>query len=462
MFGPVDTPTTDALLLDAHALSDQADGDDSSANGSESAPPDAAQLLQDIEMLLADAESALPAEWLLDDTDDYEAEEDAEMAEADDDDAAGDAAHARERELLEREITFLEAQRAFLQFKADAAAATIDAARREQSAAARRAAEEAKRNLEVAERHKQMLADLSRQHVQSLQELQLLVISPINHYRLTLMTPMESHIKLCRDPAKRRATLLALRDAKIDSTRQFIEFQALHIDPEREFFYLDTFEKFDKFFTVDFSVSKLHQTTVEDAAAIIQDHFVTSNDGISQMLGSTTNREFFDAVDQTFLHCRTVDRVDVPKRHPLDRGFVVQESNTVFYRKNLGDVTVMMADYIDDDELYPYRASGRIRKDISVGIVLSPQVNTDGSSSVVMKRFTFIKHHFLAKKPSPEVLQAISTRVILWGQAVRSCIIQRRRPKQKAIWLNFRDKKLWRCWANDCDGGGRRFGYIYR
>lgn len=79
--------------------------------------------------------------------------------------------------------------------------------------------------------------------------------------------------------------------------------------------------------------------------------------------------QFFDAMEQTFLNCRIVDRVDIPKRHPLDRGFVVQESNTVFFRKNLGDITVMMADYIDEDELHPYRTSGRIRKDISVGYV---------------------------------------------------------------------------------------------
>lgn len=230
-----------------------------------------------------------------------------------------DEALQHQRELLEREIKFLEAQRDFLKFKADAAAASVSAAitggRGEQTAAWRHEAEQAKHDLQVAERHKEMLASLARQQVRSLQELQMMLVSPINHYvrpplcglrggptsphltllhslqRITLMTPMESHIKLCRDPAKRRATLLALRDAKIDTTRQFIEFQALHIDPEREFFYLDTFEKFSKFFTVDFSVSKLHQTTVEEVAEIIQDHFVTSNDGISQMLGCVTNRE---------------------------------------------------------------------------------------------------------------------------------------------------------------------------
>lgn len=52
-----------------------------------------------------------------------------------------------------------------------------------------------------------------------------------------------------------------------------------------------------------------------------------------------------------------------------------------------------------------------------------------------MKRFTFAKHHFMKKKATPEVLQAISTRDILWGQAVRSCIIKRQRPKQAALLL---------------------------
>lgn len=140
----------------------------------------------------------------------------------------------------------------------------------------------------------------------------------------------------------------------------------------------------------------------------------------------------------TFLNARTVDRVDVPKRTPQDRGFVVQESNAVFYRKSFRDgVTVMMSDYIDDDALHPYRTSGRIRKDISVGIVLRPVREADGATSVVMKRFSFIKHHFRTHAPTPEVLHAISTRVILWGQAMRSCILRRQRHKRKTIWLKF-------------------------
>lgn len=81
-------------------------------------------------------------------------------------------------------------------------------------------------------------------------------------------------------------------------------------------------------------------------------------------------RQFFDGVDHTFLNCRIVDRVDIPKLSFHDRGFVVQESNVVMFKKTEGRTTVMVSDYIDEDELHPYRPGSRIRKDISVGYVL--------------------------------------------------------------------------------------------
>lgn len=108
---------------------------------------------------------------------------------------------------------------------------------------------------------------------------------------MTLMTPMESFIRLGKDKTKRRKTLLALRDEKIETARSYIERQAQCIDTDRQFFYLDSFEKFGKFYTVDFSIAKLENTTLEEVAAVIQNHFFTTNDGISQLLGNVTNRE---------------------------------------------------------------------------------------------------------------------------------------------------------------------------
>ncbi|GLE05778.1 hypothetical protein PINS_up014826 [Pythium insidiosum] len=330
----------------------------------------------------------------------------------------------REMELLQRQLKFLEAQREYLEYKAQFSAdAWAEMSTDEQHD--RQRAEEERSRLGEVRLHQEFLARLAKQQLENLKFMELLLLqSPLNHYRMTLMTPMESYIHLTKDPVERRATLLALRDDKIDAVQRFIEFQVRSIDVERQFFYLDTFEKFGKFYTVDFSINKFDDTTVDHVISVLYSHYVTTSDMVSKVLGTVENREYFDGVEWVFLNARFVDRINLPKRHRNDRGFVVQESNTVYYLKRFGETAVLMSDYIDKDDLHPYRPTGRIRKDKTVGVVLEPHVDASGRKSVVMKRFSFIRHHFKNIPATPDLMQAVSTKVILWGQAVRFCITQ--------------------------------------
>ncbi|TMW67223.1 hypothetical protein Poli38472_012339 [Pythium oligandrum] len=326
-----------------------------------------------------------------------------------------------EMELLVRQLKFLEAQHEFLKYKFDLAVDATDHLSEEEQEE-RRVALEEKERLEHARLHHLWLANVAKEQMENLKYVELLLLqTPLNHYRMTLMTPMEIYVHLTRDPAERRATLLALRDEKIDAVSRFVEFQSRSIDVERQFFYLDTFEKFGKFFTVDFSISKLEATSVDEVATIIYNHYVTTNDTIAKVLGSVENREYFDGVEHTFLNARFVDRVNLPRRHKSDRGFVVQESNTVYWIKQVGETMVLGCEFVDKDDLHPYRQQGRIRKDCTVGILLQPHVDAHGKPCVIMKRFSFIRHHFKNITPTPDLLQTLSTKVILWGQAVRFC-----------------------------------------
>lgn len=353
----------------------------------------------------------------------------------------------QEMELAEREVKFLEAQRDFLQFKADTGVQSKEKYGEQE-------VEEEKDRLQMATRQQKELVDVMNLHKQSLQDLNRLMTqaSPLMHYRMTLMTPMESYIRLGKDPVERRRKLLELRDDKLDIVRRFVAAQTRGIDPTREFFYVDTFERFGKFYTVDFSVSLVNGMSVDEVAEVIQDQFVVPRDGVSRLLGCVTNRTYYDGMVDTFLHARTVERVDLPERSCVGRSFLVQESNAVFYLKRFtaseldgsdggqtgeqDDLTVMMSDFVDVDELHPYH-SNRVRKDISVGITLRRHVGPNGAEGVVMRRFSFVKHHLGRRTTRPEVVNTISTRVLLWGQAVRLCIAERRRQKRDApqrIW----------------------------
>lgn len=266
------------------------------------------------------------------------------------------------------------------------------------------------------------------------------------------MTPMETHIRLGKDPAERRRKLLAMRGEKLDEVRRFLAMQTRAIDASKDFFYVDTFERFGKCYTVDLSVSLVTGMSVDEVAEVIQDQFVVPRDGVSRLLGCVSNREYFDGVVDTFLHARTVERVDLPLYSGGGRGFLVQESNAVFYLKRFaaheldqserhanerGDLTVMMSDFVDVDELHPYHSHSRLRKDISVGITLRRHVGVGGVEGVVMRRFSFVKHHLQHRMASPQLVTTLSTRVLLWGQAVRLCIAERRRQKRDA------PKRIW-------------------
>lgn len=102
---------------------------------------------------------------------------------------------------------------------------------------------------------------------------------------------MESYIHLTRDPVQRHHTLAGLRDEKIDVARRFLASQAHGIDVEKQFFLLDAFQQFGKYYTVDFCIAKLDGVTVHDVYEIIYEHFVGTGDTVAKLLGSRESRE---------------------------------------------------------------------------------------------------------------------------------------------------------------------------
>jgi len=69
-----------------------------------------------------------------------------------------------------------------------------------------------------------------------------------------------------------------------------------------------------------------------------------------------------------------------------------------------------------------------------------------GASGVIMKRFSFIRHHLQHREPTPELLHAISTRVILWGQAMRFFIAGRHHHRlggdKQRVWNQYSFPRL--------------------
>lgn len=148
---------------------------------------------------------------------------------------------------------------------------------------------------------------------------------------------------------------------------------------------------------------------------------------ISEVLGDITIREDDEVREQGILHNRLLSSV---------RDVNVQvESNTVMFYKfyegseHFGggrEFGVIVADFVDEDELHPYSPATRLRHDVTAALIvtLEPHKTVDEFGEeheehiAVMTRSAFLKLHRTDLPLSPHVMQELHVRVEGWGDAM--------------------------------------------
>ncbi|CEG40781.1 uncharacterized protein PHALS_10964 [Plasmopara halstedii] len=291
-----------------------------------------------------------------------------------------------EMNLLEKEATYLDAQLDFLQSRAKSSQL------RRQSIKQRRSRGTESNLLAKSQKDKQLLNELVMQQKVYQDNLKaMLALAPVNEVRMALMTPMESYIRLSKDFDERRKKLLSLREEKLDMSYRFIEQKAAGLDYNKPYQYSDIFEKFGKYYCVNFSIARYDGVSVFQVGRALYEQVAGIDEALNNAMGSTTIRESFDTIKCNLMHQRIVSSMkwddDGAERMPD------MESNSIFYCRFGDNSAVLSTDYIDQDDLHPYDASNRIRKDISSGVVLSSHTDSNGMKFVVMKRYLMAKYH---------------------------------------------------------------------
>lgn len=289
-------------------------------------------------------------------------------------------------ELLSKEAKYLEAQYDFLVSRAQ----STQAAR--QSVKAKRRLREDQQHIHKKINDNGPLTQLVAQQQVYMDNFKaMLAFAPVNDIRMALMTPIESYIHLGRDFDERRRTIVALREEKLNMTYKYIEEKARGIDPTQPHQYSDVFERFGKYYSVHFAVSKYEGVEVGQVVKVVYDQMAGNDESIAAAMGCLTIREAYDSIKCNFLHQRIVSSLKWSEE--FEDGLPEMESNALFFCRFVGDTAVFATDYIDRDDLHPYQSKERIRKDVSSGVVLSSHVDADGKRSVIMKKFLMAKFH---------------------------------------------------------------------
>ncbi|GMF44389.1 unnamed protein product [Phytophthora fragariaefolia] len=285
-----------------------------------------------------------------------------------------EAAITEEMELLKREEKYLTAQKEFLEYKGKSPP-------RWKSVKSRRGRNAAKQTtllLKSQEENQLLNGFVTQQKMYADNFKAMLAFAPVNDVqRMSLMTPLESYIRLGKDLNERRRTIVSLRKEKLDMTYKFIELKTLGMDFNKPHGFSDMFDKFGKHYCVNFTISRYDGVSIYQVARGIYNQLTEKDETLNEAIGINAQRETGN---------KFVKMPDL-------------ESNGIFYCRFGENSAVLATDYVDHDELYPYESS-RIRKDMSNGVVLSAHEDTDGKKYVVVKRYTMAKLHMHPHKIS--------------------------------------------------------------
>lgn len=207
--------------------------------------------------------------------------------------------------------------------------------------------------------------------------------------------PIDTPIHLGKDWSQRRETLVALKAQKLHDAQRLLEKRMQFMDPMKELTEDTSFVSANG----DFCSVAFHNVPLHGAQSVRQVydalHFHTQNmeRSISEAMGTVLTSDGDDNWDKTILHRRLV--------HSTVRDVLVESNFAVFSDFTDGvakgewskdrsssdasgkDVGVIVLDFVDHDELYPYRARQCVRRDVTGVIVLRsvPCAKTSSSSN---------------------------------------------------------------------------------
>ncbi|RLN97914.1 hypothetical protein BBJ28_00018512 [Nothophytophthora sp. Chile5] len=235
--------------------------------------------------------------------------------------------------------------------------------------------------------------------------------------------PLYTRINLTKDWGERRATLMEVREKKLRDAYEFIMAPGRFPNAEM------TRHSYQRFETAGGDICCVHLQTVQfpgveslrqvfDAVMFYVQNMEIS---ISERLGHITVRDDYDSIESSVYNTRVLST--------NQSGTVIESSMVAFPHVFGGDDepgAILAVDSVDEDELYPYFPSARVRRDISAAIVLTSsrrraegaESTGDGELVVTMRRAAFLKLHHPQFPISEDARQEIMAGIAQWGDVM--------------------------------------------
>uniref|UniRef100_H3GW16 Uncharacterized protein n=1 Tax=Phytophthora ramorum TaxID=164328 RepID=H3GW16_PHYRM len=147
---------------------------------------------------------------------------------------------------------------------------------------------------------------------------------------------------------------------------------------------------------------------------------------ISERLGHITVRDDYDSIDGTAYNSRIASTEDCGVTTEMNAVSFPQLFGEGELGPGVGPCAILASDCVDEDELYPYTPSERVRKDVSGAVVLTVSRQKPKHKGgveetelvVTMRRAAFVKLHKPQFPVSPFALQELHEGIARWGDVM--------------------------------------------
>lgn len=248
--------------------------------------------------------------------------------------------------------------------------------------------------------------------------------------------PHEITICLGKYPQQRRDVLVAAKRRKIHSSLAYLAERTRFLDPFRPFtetsgFLLD--EGDYCVFRLDRMPFDASRVTVRQVYDAVSAYFSNVEMRVTDLLDVVTTR------DETDYGVDGIQQSRFESSLPCGISF---EMNTISFQEftdrseehgDGGPFGVFTADFVDVDELYPYRPQKCVRHDITAVLTvrnhtrkcINPATGREEvENAVVWTRSLFGKQHDTAAPLSPLVEHALREQLGKWGTIMMSCVLE--------------------------------------
>jgi hypothetical protein len=262
---------------------------------------------------------------------------------------------------------------------------------------------------------------------------------PVLYHSLAILYPMqrEQHdispintlIRLGRDRTERHAQLVALKSNHLEAAKRFFEHRCRGQDLTKQYYEVERFET-DRgdYCSIQFDVTQFYgPASVRAVFDAVLQHLYNVEISISEMLGTITIREDDDSGADGVQQYRLVSSNS--HSPPIETNSIqfshFQEASAATGGYESGFIC---GDFVDEDDLYPYRPNERLRKDVSAVIEVirlplphRPGINTGRKGEefvVVTKRWSMVKLHHSELPMSRKLVQQTRDEMGRWADEV--------------------------------------------